>query len=76
MKSRWRENEIVGKCAFPPPPTTSLVFIAVCAGIKDIYYKVNLPDLTVWQKIKGSFYNCKKTIFPTSFFPSLLVCRH
>ena len=53
-----------------------LVFLAVCAGIKDIYSKVNFLDLTVWRKIKDSFYNCKKTIFPTSFLSLLLVCRH
>lgn len=35
----------------------SLVFIAVCADIKDIYFKVNLPALTVWQKIRDGFYN-------------------
>lgn len=69
------ENEIVGKCAFTLSPTTSLVFIADCAGIKDVYCKVNLPDLSIWKKINGRFYNCKKTNFPTCF-PSLLFCRH
>lgn len=49
----------------------SLVFIAVCAHIKDIYFKVDMPDLTDLQNIKDSFYSCKKTIFPP-LFSSLL----
>lgn len=48
----------------------SLVFIVVCAGIKDIYFKVKFPDLTVRQKIKDNLYNSKKTIFPSFCFLS------
>lgn len=52
----------------------SCIYCSLCRYYRHLLWG-KFARFNSWQKIKGSFYNCRENNF-SYFFPSLLVCRH